>query len=198
MLERHGKFLVAEPFFGSGPRLVVTRDRKANVGDLVVVSPGGAGNRRGAGRATVRRRLGRPDVARDVIEALMIDRGLRRAFDPAVEHEARDVASVDLADAAVQGPGRRDLRELATFTIDPATARDFDDAISAERLDDGTSRVWVHIADVSAYVRPGRWSTGRPTAVPPACTCRARWSRCSRRRCPTTPARWFRGRTGWR
>jgi ribonuclease R len=154
VLERRGKFLVAEPFFGSGPRLVVTRDRKANVGDLVVVSAGGARNRRGSGRATVSRRLGRPDVARDVIEGLMIDRGLRRSFDPAVEHEARDVASIDLADAAVQGPGRRDLRDLPTFTIDPASARDFDDAISAEALADGSSRVCVHIADVSAYVRP--------------------------------------------
>ncbi len=55
-------------------------------------------------------------------------------------------------------PARRDLRELATFTIDPVTARDFDDAISAERLQDGAGtgvRVWVHIADVSAYVREG-------------------------------------------
>ena len=41
-----------------------------------------------------------------------------------------------------------------TFTIDPPTARDFDDAISAERLD-GVVRVWVHIADVAAHVRPG-------------------------------------------
>ena len=50
---------------------------------------------------------------------------------------------------------RRDLRSLPTFTVDPATARDFDDAISAAAEDDGTRRVWVHIADVSAYVRPG-------------------------------------------
>jgi ribonuclease R len=154
VLERRGKFLVAEPFFDSGPRLVVTRDRHANVGDLVVVNPGSASNRRGAGRATVARRLGRPDVARDVIEALMIDRGLRRAFDPAVEHEVRDLAGLDPTGEALQGKGRRDLRSLPTFTIDPATARDFDDAISAEAQDDGSARVWVHIADVSAYVRP--------------------------------------------
>jgi ribonuclease R len=44
---------------------------------------------------------------------------------------------------------------LPTFTIDPPTARDFDDAISAERQHDGTVRVWVHIADVAAYVPPG-------------------------------------------
>ena len=48
-----------------------------------------------------------------------------------------------------------DLRDLATFTIDPDDARDFDDAISAQRNDDGTIRVWVHIADVSAHVAPG-------------------------------------------
>jgi ribonuclease R len=79
----------------------------------------------------------------------MIDRGLRRGFDPAVEHEARDADR-----AAVEDPGRRDLRSLPTFTIDPTTARDFDDAISAIREDDGSVRVWVHIADVSSYVAP--------------------------------------------
>jgi ribonuclease R len=62
-----------------------------------------------------------------------------------VEREARE--------APVEVP-RRDLRELHTFTIDPPTARDFDDAISAERVD-GVVRVWVHIADVAAHVRPG-------------------------------------------
>ncbi len=50
---------------------------------------------------------------------------------------------------------RRDLRELPTFTVDPATARDFDDAISAEALPDGTVRIWVHIADVAAHVPLG-------------------------------------------
>jgi ribonuclease R len=80
----------------------------------------------------------------------MIDRGLRRSFDPAVEHEAREAAASGIGDADLRD--RRDLRSLPTFTIDPATARDFDDAISAERLGDGAWRVWVHIADVSAYV----------------------------------------------
>jgi len=126
----------------------VTRDRSADVGDLVVVTVPAGRNGRGRGRATVARRLGRPEVARDVIEALMVDRGLRRRFDPAVEHEARDVAEM-------QPPtGRRDLRALPTFTIDPASARDFDDAISASREEGGSWRVWVHIADVCAFVAP--------------------------------------------
>ncbi len=147
VLERRGKFLVAEPFFARGPRLVVSRDKKADVGDLVLVRPGGG--KRGS-RATIVRRLGRPTVARDVIGALMLDRGLRRSFDPAVEHEAREAARAPVLD----GAGRRDLRSLATFTIDPTTAQDFDDAISAAAEADGSWRVWVHIADVSAFVPP--------------------------------------------
>ena len=153
VLARQGKFLVAEPFFAPGPRVAVSRDKRYNVGDLVLLGSPGSGTRgKGGGgrRATIERRLGRPDVARDVIEALMLDRGLRRRFDPAVQRAAREVAAVP-----VSLEGRRDLRSLATFTIDPATARDFDDAISAEALaGEAAWRVWVHIADVSAYVQP--------------------------------------------
>ena len=119
----------------------------------------------------------------------MVDRGLRRRFDPAVEHEARDGSgsvSGEVSDLA----DRRDLRSLPTFTVDPASARDFDDAISASDEEDGTRRVWVHIADVSAYVAPGslldREAYRRATSVyvpgavepmlPGACrTTRARW-----------------------
>ncbi len=154
VLERRGKFMVAEPFFGPGPRLVVSRDRRVSVGDLIVVRPGVGRNGRPGGRATIARRLGRADVARDVIEGLMVDRGLRRGFDPAVEHEAREVSASDVGGADAPGSGRRDLRSLPTFTVDPSGARDFDDAISASEEGDGSRRVWVHIADVCAYVRP--------------------------------------------
>jgi ribonuclease R len=97
--------------------------------------------------------LGRPDVARDLIEGLMLDRGLAREFEQGVEREAHAAAERTPQATA----GRRDLRDLPTFTIDPASARDFDDAISAERLDPTHPRVrvWVHIADVSAYVPEG-------------------------------------------
>jgi ribonuclease R len=169
VLERRGRFLTAEPLFprsdrtreapgGSGhsraarPERVMLGSRssgaaiRAEHGDLVLVQPA----RRGAG-ARVVRVLGRPDVARDVIEALMLDRGLSRGFDPSLEHEAR-AAGERVARGAGQ---RRDLRELATFTIDPTSARDFDDAISAEALGEDRARVWVHIADVAAHVPEG-------------------------------------------
>ncbi len=151
LVEKRGRFLTAIPFFDRGRRMNLDKPRPGlavGSGDLVLVVP--TGPRAGHGR--IQRRLGRPDVARDVIEALMLDRGLRRRFDPAIEREA---------EAAAQSPPhahpeeRRDLRGLATFTIDPPTAKDYDDAISAERLDGGGVRIFVHIADVAAHVPPG-------------------------------------------
>jgi ribonuclease R len=173
VLEKRGRFLVAERLFplrDEGDRggrarrrdggLVVDArgapgGRRAGPGDLVLVQVGGRGRRGGgpAGHARIARIIGRPDVARDVIEGLMLDRGMRRAFDPAVRREARGARDAGRSPASAGGrAARRDLRELATFTIDPVTARDFDDAISAEQIGEDTVRVWVHIADVSAYV----------------------------------------------
>jgi ribonuclease R len=99
--------------------------------------------------ARVLEMLGSPERARDVVDALLVDRGVRREFAGPVLAEAGAAPSEALA-----GDGRLDLTDLATFTVDPATARDFDDAVSAERTDDGY-RLWVHIADVAAHVRPG-------------------------------------------
>ena len=142
VLEKRGRLLTASPFFTQGAsrpgtgergrRVNVVKDSRSRVGDLVLVGAKGK----------VVRRIGRPDVARDVIEALMLDRGLRRRFPVDADRAAREAKPVEVS--------RRDLTQLPTFTIDPPTARDFDDAISA----DG-NRIWVHIADVSAYVRPG-------------------------------------------
>jgi ribonuclease R len=142
VLEKKGRFLVAEPIFGPGPRTAVERGG-AGVGDLVLVGSGKRG-------ARVLRRIGRPDRARDVVEGLMLDRGLHRSYSRAATAEA---------DASLHEPyaadARVDLRDLPTFTIDPDDARDFDDAVSARREDDGLTRLWVHIADVTAFVRPG-------------------------------------------
>jgi ribonuclease R len=147
VLSKRGRLLVAEPLFErGGQRISLTGKASggARVGDLVLIGGGKRGPR-------VLRSLGRPDVARDVLEALMLDRGLRRAFPRVVEDESDEAAEHVPSQA---DPARRDLTALPTFTIDPDTAKDFDDAISASREDDAI-RVWVHIADVSAFVRPG-------------------------------------------
>jgi len=143
VLARRGRMLVAEPLFGQrGARIEVSR-AKGHEGDLVLIGSGKRGPR-------VHRVLGKPTVARDVVEALMLDRGLWRAFPRRAETEAIEVAAAPPA-----GGARTDLTALPTFTIDPDDARDFDDAISAERVGDGLVRLWVHIADVTAFNRPG-------------------------------------------
>jgi len=138
---RRGRFHVAEPLFHRATPVALD-GRRASEGDLVLVGSGKRG-------ARVLRTLGRPDVARDVLEGLMLDRGLRRSFPQKVELEALESAA-----ESIGADGRADLRDLPTFTIDPPDSRDFDDAISARREDDRI-RLWVHIADVTAYVRPG-------------------------------------------
>ena len=88
--------------------------------------------------------------AREVVEELLREELGFRGFPAAIEEEARAAA-----ERVEREPGRRrDLTALATFTVDPATARDFDDAVSAQLEGDG-ARVWIHIADVAAHVRPG-------------------------------------------
>jgi ribonuclease R len=105
--------------------------------------------RRGRGRARAGRRA-EPRTAREAVEALLREELGRRGFPAALELEAGRAA-----EAAASDPDRRrDLTALPTFTVDPATARDFDDAVSARREGDGF-RLWIHIADVAAHVKPG-------------------------------------------
>jgi len=133
---RRGKLLVGEPYFAPGTALVLDRKRLAGAhpGDLAVVRPA-------RGRAPVERVVGPASSLATVLEALLEQEGLRAPFEP---YEPPEPTLV----------GRTDLRDLVTFTVDPDTAKDFDDAISA-RAEDGGIRIWVHIADVSAFVPSG-------------------------------------------
>ena len=143
LVERRGRFVAAEPIFERGPRVTLERRDRRHEGRLALVEFKPR-------RARVLRELGAPDRARDVVEALLYEQAGSRGFPRNLEAEARGLT--ESADAASRG--RRDLTGLPTFTVDPATARDFDDAVSAERTGDGV-RLWIHIADVAAYVRPG-------------------------------------------
>ncbi|MGH2966011.1 MAG: RNB domain-containing ribonuclease [Solirubrobacterales bacterium] len=143
-IERRGRFAVAEPLFERGPQATLARGSvRVGPGELALVNFGPTG-------AKALRTLGSAERPSDVVAALLWDREGGRGFPPELEEEARDAATAASGDA----PARRDLRDLATFTVDPATARDFDDAVSAAEDGDGV-RLWIHIADVSAHVRPG-------------------------------------------
>ncbi len=142
LLSRRGRFTVAKPLFEPGEQVALDRKTRIREGQIAWVEFRG-------GRARLLRELGRVDNARDVCEALALERLRRRGFTGAIEAEA-EAAALD----PVSSVERRDLTGLATFTVDPATARDFDDAVSAESEGDSV-RLWIHIADVAAYVRPG-------------------------------------------
>jgi ribonuclease R len=85
-------------------------------------------------------------------QALLRNYKLNPEFPPAVLKEVRSIPKT-VPKAALKS--RVDHREVFTFTIDPQDAKDFDDALSIEQLEGGNYRIGVHIADVSAYVRPG-------------------------------------------
>jgi ribonuclease R len=135
-VSRRGKLVVGEPYFTPGVSILLEAKGLGDVGpgDLAVV-------RTGRGRARVERALGSAARIENVLEALLVERGARVEFEPYSPPEP----SLE---------GRVDLRDQTTFTVDPETAEDFDDALSFRREPDGI-RAWVHIADVAFFVAPG-------------------------------------------
>ncbi len=96
--------------------------------------------------------LGKPGDNEVEMMSILVDHNFPLSFPNNVEKEAnkinRDIPKKEI--------GKRwDFRNIATFTIDPADAKDFDDAISYQKLENGNHQVGVHIADVSYYVTPG-------------------------------------------
>lgn len=86
------------------------------------------------------------------IHSIMAEFGLPFAFPEEIE-TAADKISTKITKAEIGK--RRDMRDVTTFTIDPADAKDFDDALSITYLENGNYEIGVHIADVSHYVKPG-------------------------------------------
>jgi len=85
------------------------------------------------------------------MNAILAEYGFPLSFPAEVEHEAEEIPEVITQQEIAK---RRDFRDILTFTIDPFDAKDFDDAISFKRLDNGNYEVGVHIADVSHYIIP--------------------------------------------
>jgi ribonuclease R len=123
----------------------------ANEGDAVVVAVSRAG-RRGVAEAKVTEVLGPVEAPGVDVQVVARRHGLRREFPEEVRiaaaKMARAIAPKDLA-------GRERFDDPPVVTIDGETARDFDDAVSVAELPGGGFRLFVHVADVSHYVRPG-------------------------------------------
>jgi len=102
--------------------------------------------------AEIVRVLGMPGEHETEMHAILAEFELPDKFSSKVEKEAEKVPDEITREEISR---RRDFRMVTTFTIDPADAKDFDDALSLRRLDDGKWEVGVHIADVTHYVKPG-------------------------------------------
>jgi ribonuclease R len=139
---RWGKFWSLEPLFADARSYLVAKGgTPPRLDDLVLAMPVHGDRRR------IVEVLGAADDLTAVLRALLSANGVRQGFSDAVLEEATAVRARE----ARRDTGRRDLTALPTFTIDPDTARDFDDAVSVAREGDGY-RAHVHIADVSYYV----------------------------------------------
>jgi len=88
------------------------------------------------------------------MKAAVMDKGLSFSFPKEVEKAAKELKIKSKKLIADEIPKRKDLRHLNVFTIDPADAKDFDDAISVEKLDNGNYSIGVHIADPTFFVTP--------------------------------------------
>lgn len=121
-------------------------------GMLVTVQPESGMNALGEARGRVLETLGWPEDAGVDMAALIRRYGLREAFDAAVLEETLQLPEAPLP---AEKAGREDWTRRCVVTIDPPTARDYDDAICVQRLPGGGWELAVHIADVSHYVRPG-------------------------------------------
>lgn len=101
----------------------------------------------------VSKNLGQPDSNDAHMHGIALEQGFDYSFPADVEAEAEELEAKGITDD--ERAVRRDLRDTFTFTIDPADAKDFDDALSYKVLDNGNYEIGIHIADVAHYVQPG-------------------------------------------
>ena len=125
---------------------------KAENGDKVLVRIEGWEEHSGSPVGTVIKVLGKPGEHHTEIHSILAQYGLPYDFPEEVEAYAN---SLDTSIHASEIRKRRDMRKTLTFTIDPKDAKDFDDAISFDRQENGNYEIGIHIADVSHYVKPG-------------------------------------------
>ena len=96
--------------------------------------------------------LGKPGEHDTEIHAILAEYGLPAEFPIEVETYAQ---KIDTSITAKEIANRRDMRDTLTFTIDPKDAKDFDDALSFKKLENGNYEIGIHIADVSYYLEEG-------------------------------------------
>ncbi len=140
---------------------------KAKVGQKVFVEIVSWKDARKAPEGRVVKILGKAGDNSAEMHAIAMEKGFDAELPTKVENEAREIKKRGIQE--IDYKDRRDFRKVLTFTIDPADAKDFDDAISFQELGKDEYEVGIHIADVSYYVTPGsaldHEASGRGTSV---------------------------------
>ena len=152
-IEPSGAIFLHSPFLGPGRQIKIAHSpENLNYGDRVIVQVVDWGGQNKPILAEITHRLGHiSDPSLDVPAAIE-EFSLRSDFPPEVINEVKTFGkTVSLKSCK----GRLDLTETECFTIDPTTAKDFDDALSLSKTSEGNYLLGVHIADVSYYVKPG-------------------------------------------
>lgn len=153
-LRQRGKRYFVQPTSGKYPEIAIDRHDLggAQVGDRVAVEVSNYGGGDLMPQGEIRAALGEDGTMEASIAAILRENGVFDDFPDEVLRQAEAIPqTVDLAAAG----DRLDLRDQLIFTIDGDDAKDFDDAVSLEKLENGHFLLGVHIADVSHYVTPG-------------------------------------------
>ncbi|WP_299059419.1 ribonuclease R [uncultured Polaribacter sp.] len=95
--------------------------------------------------------LGKPGDHNTEMHSILLEYDLPYEFEPEIEKEAQNLP-IEITEKEIAK--RRDMRKDLTFTIDPKDAKDFDDALSFTKLENGNFEIGIHIADVSHYLQP--------------------------------------------
>jgi len=130
----------------------INKTHKAEDGDKVLVTIEDWPEKADSPNGKVKEILGKPGEHNTEIHAILAEYGLPLEFPKEVEEFAN---KIDTSITEEEIAKRRDMRDVLTFTIDPKDAKDFDDALSFQVLENGLYEIGIHIADVSHYVQPG-------------------------------------------
>ncbi|MGB0932482.1 MAG: ribonuclease R, partial [Chitinophagales bacterium] len=130
----------------------LSKTKDAKDGDKVLIRVTDWAPEQKSPKAEVIAVLGKPGTNNVEMQSILVDNGFRLTYPKEVWKETEEI-SQEIPEEEIAK--RRDFRQIPTFTIDPKDAKDFDDALSIQKLENGNWEVGVHIADVAHYVKPG-------------------------------------------
>lgn len=152
MQENFGFVVVQDPKMYVDIFVPKNKSKQASHGMMVLVEIVDWPDKEDSPTGKIKEILGSPGEHETEMHAILAQYGLPYEFPKEVETYAENL---DTGISEKEIKKRRDMRETLTFTIDPKDAKDFDDALSFQKLDNGNFEIGVHIADVSHYVKPG-------------------------------------------